>query len=486
MNRGNAIEGPLIALAVEQERRRRAKRQLGASISLAQFVRDGWHVVEPGTDLVWNWHIDAICEHLEAVADGRIKRLIINVPPGHMKSLIVSVFFPAWMWLRDPGNRMLTGSYADDLAMRDSVRTRDLMSSRWYVDTFAPSWSMKRDQNVKSWYRNNCYGERMTFSVGGRLTGFRGHGIVIDDPINVKDAYSEAKLDEAEYVLTKALPTRLNDQRTGWIVMIMQRVSERDPTGVFLKLGGWEHLRLPSEYEPEHASSTSIGWSDPRTVAGELLFPVMFPAEVLGGLKTLLGSADYAGQHQQRPSPAGGLMFQRAWFGKRIDAVPGNLDEFMQSWDFTFGSLSDSASYVVGALWARRGADRFRLDEVRDRMTFPQMLDAMIAFSAKHPRAHVKLVEKKANGAAIIDVLAGRLGGIVPVEPDGSKVARAAAVSPIFEAGNVYMPSWAPWVDDYVDEMCAFPKGSNDDRVDETSQALRRWQGGSFMWDGVM
>lgn len=453
---------------------------------LAEFVRGAWPIVEPGTPLAWNWHIDAICEHLEAVADGRIRRLIVNVPPGHMKSLIVSVFFPAWLWLREPGARMLTGSYADDLALRDAVRTRDVMQSAWYRDTFAPSWKFKTDQNVKSWYRNDVYGERMTFSVGGKLTGFRGHGIIIDDPINVKDAYSETALKTAEYVLTKALPTRLNDQRTGWIVMIMQRVSENDPTGVFLRLGGWEHLRLPSEFEPAHASSTSIGWRDPRTADGELLFPEMFPAPVLQELRTTLGSRDFAGQHQQRPAPAEGNLYKRDWFTRRFRAVPPDLDEIAQSWDFTFGSRSDAASYVVGAVWGRKGADRYRLDEVRGRWSYPQMRQAMRDLSAKWPMSAMKLVEKKANGAAIIDELQSEIGGIVPVEPDGSKYARAAAVSPIVEAGNVLLPEYAAWTQDFIDEVCAFPDGAADDRVDEMSQMLQRWRSGAFAWDGLI
>lgn len=469
---------------VELERRKRLRRAAGESLSLAQFVRLAWHVVEPGTDLAWNWHIDAICEHLEAVTAGRIRRLIINVPPGHMKSLIVSVFWPAWIWLRDPGMRMLTGSYADDLATRDSVRTRDLLASGWYQREYAPAWKFKTDQNLKSWYRNDRYGERMTFSVGGRLTGFRGHGIVVDDPVNVKDAYSAAALKEAEYVLTKALPTRLNDPKTGWIVMIMQRVSELDPTGVFLRKGGWDHLCLPSEYDPKIAKPTSIGWRDPRTTPGELLFEEMFPAAVLEDLKITLGARDFAAQHSQRPVPAEGNMFKASWF-QYFDVLPPKFDELAQSWDFTFGSKSDGASYVCGAVWGRIGSQRYRIEEVRARMTFPEMLTAFRSMSKRWPAATAKFVEAKANGQAIIDTLTTEIGGIIPIEPDGSKQARAAAVSPIVEAGNLLLPRWGSWTEDYIAEMCAFPFGQANDRVDETSQLLRRWATAGGFWDSV-
>lgn len=465
---------------IEQERRRREAHRRAQTIRLAEFVREAWPIVEPGTTLEWGWHIEAICEHLEAVTDGRIKRLLINIPPGHMKSLLVSVFWPAWMWLKRPGERMLTGSYDGTLALRDAVKARDLITSDWFQRTFRPSWRLKKDQNVKSRYANTTTGERMCFAVGGKLTGFRGHGWIVDDPLNMRAALSEVAREDAKRIICQALPTRLNNQEEGWRVIVMQRLHEEDPSGVLLQQGGWEHLCLPARFDPLRRSSTCIGWTDPRTEAGELLFPKMFGESVLQQLQKDLGPQEFEGQFEQRPSPAGGLIFERAWW-KYYDAPPAQFDELLISVDATFKDLKTS-DFVTMGVWGRIGQHFYLLDMVRDKMDYPAAKDALRALCARWPTVGIKLIEDKANGSALIAELGREVGGMIPISPTDSKVARARAVSGHAQAGCIWLPRYAPWLEAFILECARFPLGKHDDQVDNMTQAILYWLKGKRAW----
>jgi hypothetical protein len=217
-----------------------------ATESLASFVRLGWHVLEPTTPLVWNWHMDAVADHCEAVTDGRITRLLINIPPGHMKSLLVAVFWPAWVWIRRPTWKVIFGTYAETLSTRDSLRCRDLIQSQWYQDTFRPKWKIRSDQNQKTFFQNTARGYRIAVSVGGTGTGLRGDTVVFDDPMNVEEYPSEKSLAKAISWWDHRMSSRLNNMATGSRVGIMQRIHENDPAGHLIRRGTYVHLNLPS------------------------------------------------------------------------------------------------------------------------------------------------------------------------------------------------------------------------------------------------
>jgi predicted phage terminase large subunit-like protein len=480
------------------EAREELKRLLTKELclkSLKDFVIHGWHVVEPSTRMIPNWHVDVICEHLEAVTAGQIQRLVINIPPGHMKSLLVSVFWPAWVLLKNPSWRSLFSSYAGELAIRDSVKCRALIASDWYRTTFEPSWGLADDQNLKTFFQTTKMGGRMALSVGGKVTGFRGDAIVVDDPLNATDAPSKHIRDSTIEWWDKAMSSRLNDMRTGVKVIIMQRLHEEDLTGHVLEKGGYEHLCLPSEFDPKRRSVTHISkvdqvgnvvkvkfWEDERKKEGDLLFPTMFPKHVLVQAKIDLGSDGFAGQHQQSPSPAEGLIFKRHWWkywrpeneraipGLDAEPLPAMFDQMLISADLAFKG-GDGADRVAIGVIGRKGAKRYLLYVSANRLTFTETLRELRRICALYPKASLKLIEDKANGPAVVDTLGAEIAGIVAVNPEGGKESRAASTSPSVEAGNWYLPQGAAWVEGFVEELANFPKGKNDDQVDMLTQA---------------
>jgi predicted phage terminase large subunit-like protein len=450
---------------------------IAALVSFRFFVEEAWPVVVPAEPFKPNWHIDAICDHLQAVARLQIRDLLINIPPRFGKSTIASVMFPAWLWLQDPRLRLLYSSYAQSLSTRDSVAMRQLIESPWYQARWGAVFQIASDQNEKTRFENNHKGYRLATSVGGANTGEGGDVIVADDPHNVQEVESEVTRKAAVRWWNEVMSTRGNNPATTRRIVIMQRVHEQDLAGDILEKGGYVHLNLPMEYEPKFATASPIGWADPRKVENQLLWPERYGPEWVAEQKKRMGSYAYAAQFQQRPAPLDGGMFKRSWWKfYRTDPallLEGGTDDRCWSWDMAFKGQDDS-DFVVGQAWARKGADLYLLHQIRGRLTYTATKAAVKAGATKFPRIHYKLVEDKANGSAVIDDLKSAVGGLVPVKPEGGKEARAAVVQPYAEAGNIYLPdpSIAPWVEDYIAEFQNFPKGGHDDQVDATSQAI--------------
>ncbi|HXE63211.1 MAG TPA: phage terminase large subunit [Bryobacteraceae bacterium] len=500
------------------------KLAIAARASLATFFREGWHVLEPTTPLVWNWHMDAICDHVQAMLEDwmavqrarmkglpepeqRFKSFVVNIPPGTAKSRIVSVYTTAWMWLHWPSWRAIFTSGSENLVLRDSMYCRELIESSWYQSWFEPKWSMAADQNAKGFYKNTAGGFRLAATCGGKLTGDRADAFFVDDPNDAKEVLSDALRQSVNDWWDLKAGNRVNDMMSSLRIGIMQRLHERDWTGhVLPKLPDLYHMVLPMEYEistsckcPSCQEGRSpLGFRDPRTTPGELLMPDRFPKSVLESERLRLGTAGYAGQMQQRPAPAEGTILKARWWrfwvpkGFRTEPYPLRLDngdivycpvielppwfdETIQSWDMAFKGAVTS-DYVCGQVWARLAADAFLLDQVHDKLDFTATEAALLALSAKWPQATSKLVEDKANGPAIIASLKSRIPGLTPVEPDGDKIARAHAVTPVIESGNTYLPhpDIFPWVHGFIGESSAFPAGAYDDQVDTATQALRR------------
>jgi predicted phage terminase large subunit-like protein len=455
--------------------------------SLKEFIKNSWQTIEPGRDFYDNWHIDAISDHLQAVVNGQIKRLIINIPPRHMKSISVAVALPAWTWTIQPQKRFLFASYAASLSVRDSVKCRRLIDSKWYKEHFGEVFKLTGDQNQKQRFENDKTGSRIATSVDGALTGEGGDIIIIDDPHNVREAESSAVREGVLDWWDQAMQTRLNDPKTGAFVIIMQRVHENDLTGHILRneYNEWDHLCLPARYELGHPSPTksSLNFTDPRTKENELLWPERVDHKTLDSLEKSLGSYASAGQLQQRPMPKGGGILKAEWWVPWEKEDLPEIEYIIQSWDTAF-STKEKTSYSARTTWGvfrRHGqVNAIVLDMWYDRVTYPELRAiAQEAYYEFEPDA--VLIEKKASGQSLLQDL--RMAGIpvIPYSPDRDKEARAHAASALLEDGRIFFPYDKKWSKNLIDICAAFPAGDNDDIVDTCTQAWLRLRKGWFV-----
>lgn len=450
--------------------------------SLAGFVREAWHVVEPSGAYVHGWHIDAICRHLEAVTAGRITRLLINVPPGTMKSLLCGVFWPAWEWgpMNRPEMRYLGSSYSEHYAKRDSRRMRDLVASEWYQALWGDRVKLTRSGEMS--FANARTGFRQGVPIS-RLTGGRGDRVIIDDPHSVDGAESEAERLSTIRTFRESVPTRLNDPQRSAIVVVMQRLHEADVSGVILSLGlGYEHLMLPMEFEQGRRCITSIGFEDPRTEEGELLFPERFPRSVVERDKLPLGSYAVAGQFQQRPAPRSGGLFQRADF-EIVDAVPAGARR-CRAWDFAASKerRGRQPDWTVGLRMAYADGV-FYVETVSRGRWSPAEVERTLKNMATQdgPTVIVRMPQDpgaagKADAETKIKLLAGFPLKVLPIT--GDKATRAKPASAQAEAGNVKLVR-GNWNETFLDEVCAFPNAQFDDQVDAFADALNELALGS-------
>lgn len=459
--------------------------------SLYSFIKSAWKTIEP-KEFVGGWHIQAVCDHLEAVTRGQIRNLIINIPPRHTKSMTVSVLWPAWVWgpANKPGTRWLFTSYSSDLSIRDSVKCRTVLLSQWYQRCWGTRFRLLGDLNVKERYHNNAGGMRVASSVGGMATGEGGDVLVIDDPHNIRDIHSYNRRAAVAEWYDTVMSSRMNDPKSGARVLIMQRCHAMDLVGHIkekMKNDGmhYEELVLPAEFEEKTRCVTSIGFSDPRKKEGELLWPARFGKDQIKEQKALLGRYAYDAQYQQRAGLVEGSIFKREWwkfYTEDPKVLAESMDYLIQSWDMSFKGTMTS-DYVVGQVWGVRGPNRYLLDEIRERMTFVETQNKVRTLSLRWPKAVLKYVENKANGPAIVDSLKSTIAGFKEINPVGDKESRAYAVTPEIEAGCVFLPTekHAPWIPEYLEELSIFNRGAYDDRVDCTSQALLaiRARGGS-------
>jgi predicted phage terminase large subunit-like protein len=469
-------------------------------MKLREFVPLSWPIIDPNVPYRHNWHIDAICDHLEAVVWGQIPNLIINIPPRHMKSSLVSCIWHPWVWSFRPWTHWLYFSYSEGFSIRDNVRARRIIRSDFYQEAFGHIFKLAGDQNLKGRFENSQGGHRQALGVGG-ATGEGGDFIVGDDLLKIDNRHSDTIREGCNEFWATTVSTRKNTAQSSTVI-ICQRIHEHDIVGYCREKeeeGGtpYEVLKIPAEFEGERYWS-SIGWTDPREEHGDLIWEERFPRENVDRLKRTLGSEQAAAQLQQRPTPETGEVFKkynwRFWYpqgnplppvkvrmedGSFVDCevgeLPGGFDEEVQSWDMAFKELA-SSSFVVGQLWGRREANAYLLDQERARMDLPKTLTAVTRMTDNWPNATAKYVEDKANGPAVIQMLQSKIPGLIAVSPMGSKVARANAVTPVIESGNVYLPHphVAPWVWDLIAELSAFPNAANDDQVDSLTQALMK------------
>ncbi|MDF2097304.1 phage terminase large subunit [Aquibaculum arenosum] len=456
----------------------RALERLDCEESLLGFIRHAWALLEPGRRFVPGWHLEVLCDHLEAVTCGEITRLLINVPPGAMKSLTVAVLWPAWEWgpAGRPELRTIAASYAERLSLRDNMKCRRLVASDWYRGHWGKSVQLVGDQNAKGKFENDRTGFRLATSVGGLGTGERGDRFVIDDPHNVQQAESVAVREATLRWFSETVPTRLND-RDSAIVVVMQRVHERDVSGLILSKDlGYEHLMLPMRHEPERRCVTRLGPADRRRQAGELLWPERFPAPAVTALESALGSYAAAGQLQQRPAPRDGGLFRCHWF-EVVEALPAGC-RCLRGWDLAASRarVGSDPDWTVGLKLARSPEGVFYIvDVVRLRGSGLEVERAIRTCAQQDGAATAISLPRDPGQAGKVqaDYLLRQLAGfaVSATAESGDKTTRAAPVAAQAEAGNIRLLRGV-WNEAFLEEVALFPNGAHDDQVDALSRAF--------------
>ena len=479
--------------------------------SLYLFLTHAWRYIDssPWTD---GWPIEAVAEHLQAVVDGDIKRLIINIPPRCGKSSITSVAFPAWTWAQSyrsstsgPGVQFLHASYAQQLTLRDSVKCRRLIESPWYQSMWGDRFDLNSDQNTKSRFSNDKGGERLITSVGAAVTGEGGSIIVVDDPNAASEAFSEATIETTKEWWDGTMSTRLNDPKTGAFVIIQQRLAEDDLTGHILEKerDDWTHLMLPMRYEPERSFVSGIGWKDPREEAGDLLWPERFGDKEVTKLERALGPFSAAGQLQQRPEPAGGGVIKRDWWQLWEDASFPPMDYVVASLDtaYTTKTTNDfSALSIWGVFTSETTAQASRILDAdgrpmyiersymdaapkvmlmhawQERLEIHELVEK-VAKTCRSLKVDVLLIENKAAGHSVAQEIRRlynheRFGVQLHDPKSQDKLSRLYSIQHLFAEGMIYAPDRS-WAEALITQVGQFPKGKHDDLVDTVSQALR-------------
>lgn len=487
------MNNPLEILAqARNEVRRRA-----ASAHLYEFVRQCWPVVEPGVPFIESWHIEAICEHLEAVTNGEIRKLLINIPPRHSKSTIVSVIWPMWEWLTNPQEKFLCASYSGSLSTRDNLKARRLVQSPWYQERWGQVFSLSGDQNAKQRFENDRTGYRIATSVGGTATGEGGSRLILDDPHSAQDAQSEVMRESALEWFDMVWSTRLNNPKEDAMVTIMQRLHERDISGHILEdVGGWEHIMIPAEWDGVRRK-TCLGYYDPRKKVGELICPERFGPKEIEELKKFLRAYGTAGQLQQDPTPSEGGILKT----KYIELWPSDrgLPQFeyiLQSYDcaFTEKTTGDPTACTVWAVFTHNGQRNIMLIDAWDEhLGYPDLRARAIkdwtteygVMSKDNPYARARrpdriLVEAKASGQSLLqDLRLAKVPAIGYNPGNADKISRAHQAAPTLELGLVWVPESSKlpgqavtWADGFLRQVAKFPVAEHDDYVDTFTQAV--------------
>lgn len=447
--------------------------------SFRLFARAAWHVIEPGTELLWNWHLDVICDHLQAVYERKIKRLAITIAPGHAKSSFVSVLFPVWCMLNDPYIRWLCASHSIDLATRDNKNRRDLILSEWFQERYGHIFQLSHSQSVKVFWENDHRGYSLAVAVRSSGTGKRGTHLLIDDANNAMAGLAD--IEAVKEWFGKTWMSRLNDQENGPMIIVGQRLHESDLIGHVLQLGGWEHLNLPEEYDPHLASETSLGKYDIRTEEGELLWPEKFPKPILEKLKRGLGPMAYSAQFQQSPIPASGSIY------KERDRRHFTIDSKMQSyllqtprgrvtvpmsecWNLAVidlaASLKTQADFFVMETWAITPyKDALLLHVLREHLDFPDQQDAIYKVFQRFMHS-VIAVEQVGYQLAMIQALIRKGLPVKPFKPQTDKITRSTTGSILYSNGKAYHDPNMPDIDIVETELFKFPKAPHDDIPD--------------------
>jgi predicted phage terminase large subunit-like protein len=436
---------------------------------LRYFIWKVFATVCPGEPYLRNWHIDAMVHQLMRVHSREVKRLLINQPPRSLKSLCVSVAYPAWLLGHDPSRHIMVVSYSADFAAELHRQFRMVIDANWYKELY-PTTRWTRETGVELVTEQG--GGRFATSIGGTLTGRGADLIIIDDPLNANEAASESARKRVNDWYTGALVSRLNDKEKGAIIAVMQRLHDDDLAGHLLLQGGWEHLNLPAIAIEDETIALGDG-SVHRRKGGDPLHPEREPMATLQSIKAEVGGLLFSAQYLQQPVPLEGNLIRRSWF-LTYDQLPRPVIQVVQSWDVAVltGERND---YSVCRTWHIVNNDAYLAHVYRGRLEYPDLRRKVIALATEYKATNI-LIEDAGPGMNLVqDLRSGMPFGMarpIGIKPEGSKADRMAAQAAKIEAGHVYLPNDAPWLADYFSELLSFPYGKHDDQVDSTSQFL--------------
>jgi predicted phage terminase large subunit-like protein len=450
----------------------------------AGFAQRAFHLLYPRTPFQTSWHLDVVAARLEAVRAGRVRRLVVNLPPRHLKSLLASVAFPAWVLGHAPAAEIVCVSYAQDLADKWSRDCRRIVASPWYRELFATRLAPARQAMAE--FETTAGGRRVATSIGGVLTGRGADLIVIDDPLKPEEALSDARRQHANEWYDHTLYSRLNDKAAGAVVLVMHRLHEDDLTGHVLAQEDWEVLRFPAiaETDESHAIENVSGPHVLVRRRGEALHAAREPPAMLDAIRRTIGEYNFAGQYQQAPAPLGGGLIKTGWFRRYApDELPAAFERAVQSWD-TANKASELADFSVCTSWGVAGRRLYLVDVLRRRLEYPELKRAVRDAHARF-KPDVVLIEDRASGTQLIQELVDEgLYAVTRYRPQADKVMRMHAQTATIENGFVWVPQTAPWLAEYLHELAQFPYGRHDDQVDSTAQFLD-WYKAALHEDGI-
>lgn len=489
-----------VVLRNAQKAKDRIETQQICENSLLGFAEYVWPVVEPAIPFIKGWAIEAIAEHLEAVTEGQIRRLLINVPPGFTKSLMTDVFWPAWEWgpKNMPWLRYMCASYSNHLTERDNMRCRNIVISDRYKLLWGKRFGISNEQFTKVKFANNQTGWKLATSVAGIGTGERADRCIIDDPNNPMEMESEAIRNNTIMWFTEIMPDRLNSQSDSAIVVIQQRTHEDDVSGTALSRNmGYTHLMIPMKHDTGRHCITTYGlnrWEDPREEEGELAWVERFPETICDELERDKGPYAWAGQYQQSPEPRGGSIIKREWWQLWEQDKYPDFEYILAALDSAYTEKQEndpSALVILGVFRDENNNPKVMLMYAwQERLEFydliQKIVDTCIITPAPkpHPRFPIDrlIIERKASGASVAQELYRMLGatgkfGIETIDNargkwTQDKVARLHSVQHLFADKMVYAPD-RTWADMVIDQVSVFPRGSHDDLVDCVSMGIR-------------
>jgi predicted phage terminase large subunit-like protein len=437
------------------------------------FIHRAFLELNPHAIFEHNWHLEVLAWKLEQVRLGLCKRLIINIPPRHLKSHTASVAFPAWLLGHDPASQILAVSYAQDLSDKLARDCRTLITSPFYQSLFDTRLSAER--NAVAEFETTQGGYRLSTSVGGVVTGRGADIIIVDDPMKADDALSDTRRQAVNAWYNNTLRSRLNRQDEGAIIVVMQRLHTDDLVAHLQETEHWELVSFPvvAEREEHYELTTPYGRRRIHRRAGEVLHPALLSALAVEGLRCAMAEYNFAAQYQQDPQPPAGLIVRREWLKfYRPNESPKEFEQIVLSWD-TANKTTELSDYSVCTTWGIDGQRLYLLDVLRRKMEFPELKRTVRELAGRW-KATIVLIEDKSSGTQLIQELRASNFNLAQAAPagDGDKIMRLHAQTAKIEGGFVLFPTAAPWLDAYLLELTTFPNSKNDDQVDSTVNAL--------------